>query len=132
MKAFVTKRHKTAFLFLLAILMLIVSCPFKRLLQSDSSLLASAQRSIKWSGADRNAAAYSNTSCCIQKQKITLIKLVVSKQEVPAPDFVAENNLQTGFAIPYFLSGTELLYAASDSSSFTSLPIFLKHRRLLI
>lgn len=112
--------------------MLVVSCPFKRLLQSDSNAQTSTQQSARWNGTDRKAAVYKNANCCAQKQKITLVKLVVSKQDVPSPHVVAGDNLQTGFAIPYFLSGTEKLHAQCFASSPSPLPLFLQHRRLLI
>lgn len=131
-KSVITNKGKTALLFLLAVLMLIVSCPFKRLLQTDSNIQASSQSSVKWSGAERKVAAYQNACSCAQKQKITLVKFEVSKQKLPASDFLADQNGQTGFSLQYFLSGLEKNYSPSASTSVSSLPLFLHHRRLLI
>jgi hypothetical protein len=126
-----TNKGKTAFLFLLAILMLVVSCPFKRLLQTENNGQTS-QQSVKWNGAERKATTYQNACSCAQKQKITLVKIEISKQKLPAPEFFAEQNLQNGFSIHYFLSGSEKQYPLFSASSPSSLPLFLQHRRLLI
>lgn len=126
-----TTKGRTALLFLLAVLMLVVSCPFKRLLQTENNSQTSPQ-SVKWNGAERKVAAYQNTCNCAKKQKITLVKIEISKQKLPAPEFIAEQNFQTGFSIHYFLSGTEKQYPFFSASSPSSLPLFLQHRRLLI
>jgi hypothetical protein len=128
--AFATNKGRTAFLFLLAVLMLVVSCPFKRLLQAENNLQTS-QQSVKGNGAERKVATYQNACSCAQKQKITLVKFEIGKQQLPVPEFLAEYNFQTGFSIPYFLSGTEKQYQLFSATS-PSLPLFLQHRRLLI
>lgn len=126
-----TAKGRTALLFLLAALMLVASCPFKRLLQTENNSQTS-QPSVKWNGAERKVAAYQSDCPCAKKQKITLVKFDISKQKLPAPEFIAEKNFQTGFSIHYFLSGTEKQYPFFSASSPSSLPLFLQHRRLLI
>ena len=129
-KAVVESKGGKRLFFLLAILMLVVSCPFKRLLINSPEQQISWQSSSKWKSAEKKIAAEKNLSCCLQKQKQTLVNQVVSKQEIPAPDFVASPASQKGFAIPYFLSGTKtsLFFAIS----LDPLPLFLTNRRLLI
>lgn len=131
-KVVAANKGKTALLFLLATLMLVVSCPFKRLLQTESNAQASSPSSTKWNGADRKVAAYQAACSCAQKQKITLVKIDVSKQKLPASDFLADQNGQTGFSLHYFLSGLEKEYNPVASTSVPPLPLFLQHRRLLI
>lgn len=126
-----TNKGRTAFLFLLAVLMLVVSCPFKRLLQTENTG-QSSQQSVKWNGAERKVAAYQSDCSCAKKQKITLVKFEVSNQQLPTPEFLAEQNYPTGFSIHYFLSGTKKQYQHFSSSIPSSLPLFLQHRRLLI
>lgn len=130
-KAGTISKSRTAFLFLLSLLMLLVSCPFKRLLQTENNLRTS-QQSVKWNGAERKVAAYQNGCSCAQKQRITLVKFEINKRKLPAPEFLAEQNFQTGFSLHYFLSGTEKQYQLFSASSPSSLPLFLQHRRLLI
>jgi hypothetical protein len=131
-KALATNKGRTALLFLLTVLMLVVSCPFKRLLQIESNPQAAAQSSVKWNSADRKVATYQTGCSCAKKQKITLVKFEVNKQTLPASDFLADQNFQTGFSLHYFLSGLETQYSHSAFTSFPPLPLFLQHRRLLI
>jgi hypothetical protein len=130
-KEMAATRGKISFLFLLSILMLVVSCPFKRLIQTENNFQASTQQSIKWNDTE-SQTANKNTSCCVQKQKIILAKPVISKQQLPGSDILANQNLLTGFAIHYFLSGTEKTGNPYIISSVSPLPIFLRHRRILI
>lgn len=116
---------------MLALLMLVVSCPVKRLLQSGNNLQTS-QQSVKWNGAERQVAAYHNACSCAKKQKITLVKFEISKQKLLVPEFLAAQNFQSGFPLHYFLNGTEKQYQRFFASSPSSLPLFLQHRRLLI
>lgn len=127
-----TNRGRTALLFLLALLMLVVSCPFKRLLQADSSARVVAHPSPKINGLDRQTAAFEVKFCCAQKQKITLVKTESSQQEVKIPDYISSQDGQTGFALHYYLSGTEKHDRYIEPASLISLPLFLQHRRLLI
>ena len=125
-------RGKTAFLFLLALLMLVVSCPFKRLLQADSHTRVAAHPSPKRNGIESQTAAYDAKFCCAQKQKITLVTTDSKEQKLQALDFISAQHVQTGFALHYFLSGTEKHFSNVEPALVSSLPLFLQHRRLLI
>jgi len=126
------RKHITVLLFTLSMLMLVGSCPFKRLLQHHIQTQASTQMPVKWNSPQQKRAAYGNTSCCSLKQKTTLAKTTITKHEVPSPHFFADMNVPSGFAIYYFLNGTDNRYNHSASLSLSSLPLFLQHRRLLI
>ncbi len=117
---------------MLSLLMLVVSCPFKRLLQEESNHRLTAQPSPKSNGIDRQVAAYEAKFCCAQKQKITLVKTDSKEQKIQAPDFISAQHVQAGFALHYFLSGTEKHFSNVEPTSVSSLPLFLQHRRLLI
>ena len=130
--ALIKNKGKTAFLFLLAALMLVVSCPFKRLLQAENNLPASTHQSIKGNNAERQGSQYKNISCCAQKQQITIAKSAISKQQLPATDFLESKNFQHSFAIYYFLNGTDKHYSYPVTTSISSSSLFLQHRRLLI
>lgn len=132
LRTYATTKGKLAFLFLLATLMLVVSCPVKRLLQAQSSVQAWAQKSVKWNGAGRQETVHKNTSCYVQKQKITRVEIAVSNQEQQTPGFSSDQNVQAGFGLHYFLSGTEMHASSAISTSVSPLPLFLQHRRLLI
>lgn len=130
-KEFAANKGKTPFLFLLAALMLVVSCPFKRLLQAENNVQATAKQSIRGNSAERQGTAYKNISCCTQKQNITLANPVLSTQKLQAPDLLIDQH-KSGFSIHYFLSGTKKQSEAIAISSLYPLPLFLQHRRLLI
>lgn len=130
--AWATKKGRSALVLLLAVLMLVVSCPFKRLLQAETGVQTTAQKTIKRQGAEQTAAVVQQNVCCGQKQKITLVQLHDNKQELPATDFVAYLDHQAGFAIQYFLSGTGNAPTALRVPAPSLLPLFLQHRRLLI
>ncbi|RPD51173.1 hypothetical protein [Paracnuella aquatica] len=130
--AWATKRGRSALVLLLAVLMLVVSCPFKRLLRAETGVQTNAQKTIKRQCAEQTAAVVQHNVCCGQKQKITLVQLHDNKQELPAADFVADLDRQAGFAIQYFLSGTDEAIQTAISSAPSLLPLFLQHRRLLI
>jgi hypothetical protein len=131
-KVIMPMKGKSAFLFLIAILMLVVSCPFKRLLQAENNIQAFAQQSTKWNNTISQGITSNSSSCCSQKLKTTLVNPDKTKQQLTGPDIVSTRNLQTGFTIHYFLSGAERLYKPFPSSSVSSLPLFLQHCRLLI
>lgn len=131
-KALATNKGRSAFLFLLALLMLVVSCPFKRLLQADNNTRVAAHPSPRTNGIDRQTAAYETKSCCVQKQKITLVNADGKDQNVKAPEFISTQDGQTGFALHYFLNGTEKQFSPVGPTNLSSFPLFLQYRRLLI
>lgn len=125
-------KGKKAFLFLIAILVLVFSCPFKRLLQAENNIQAFAQQSLRWNKTVTQDKTNKGTTCCSQKSKTTLVSQDHFMQQVPGPDVLYIQNIHTGFGIHYFLSGTESIYKPFTSNPVSSLPLFLQHRRLLI
>lgn len=123
-----------ALMFALAVMLLVVSCPLKRLLQnnfvSNSSSAVKGQTNINHrTGADYSAFANS----CADKKEIILAKPDLFKQsELLVPLYLSNIIRRPGFTINYFLSGTNYNYAFLVSSHYSTLPLFLQHLRLLI
>jgi hypothetical protein len=130
-KALSTNKGRTAFLFLLAVLMLVSSCPFKRLLQTENKL-QSSQQPVKLNGDARKISEYQNSSNCTQKPNITLSEFNPGKQQVPAHSLLTEQDFQSDLSIHYFLSGTQKQHSSNVPYPPSSVPLFLQHRCLLI
>lgn|GEM_PF-3422954 len=125
----------TALMFAFAVMLLIVSCPLKRLLQNNfvfnsSSVVKTNLTNINQrAGADHIATA----NCCAVKKKTVLVKLDLSQQcKLPVPIYQSNITGYPGFDINYFLSGVSYRYGILVSSDLSAPPLFLQHRRLLI
>ena len=124
------QRFTSAILFALAILIIVVSCPLKRMLNST----ASASPRIAYVSVNQSisVAAPSQVSCCALKAKVTLLHAELKAQETPLPVPLIASISWSGFYIPYCLSGTPQTYYATATCLSFNLPLFLQHRRLLI
>lgn len=138
MNARVAKYHPfhrklyAAGVFTLALLILVVTCPLKRMMQGGAP--GSAVQKFSRSTVHPSAATYATaTSCCALKNKEPLIQSSVIKLGGPSPaGIVPYLVVVQGFAIHYFLStvdNTALSYLPTPS---LSLPLFLQHLRLRI
>lgn len=140
MNARVTKYHSSrsklyaAGVFTLALLILVVTCPLKRMVQGNLTANTSAQKFHRATVHQSIATEYTATaSCCALKQKGHLVQGSVLKIGVPSPmGVVPYLTVVQGFGIHYFLSRAdrELPFIAPTAS--LSLPLFLQHLRLLI
>ena len=125
----------TALTFALAMLVLIVSCPVKRLILTNfdstaSSSTKSSQTNI-YKGANIENSATAN--CSIVNDKTDVVKSDISQQhKLPVPLYLSNINNQTGFDINYFLSAINFSGISSVSAQHATLPLFLQHLRLLI
>ena len=118
-------------LFALAFLMLLLSCPIKRVLQQRAAdTWEIASKTSVGPKANRTAAAYSVSVCCDGKKQAvgSSVNAAKYKSNLQVADFYAA---QTGFGIHYFLSRLSA-DAVDQFSASQSLPLFLQHRRLLI
>ena len=122
------KRFSSAPLLMLAILMLIVSCPLKRMLQSNftSSFAAKTNQNSK-----AHTIHAANTSCLALKKKTAAVNANVKRHEAP-PSLLLSDFRKQGFDLLYFLSGDLKKYNSFKTSAPSRLPPFLRHRRLLI
>ena len=124
-----------AFLFALAVLLLVVTCPLKRLLQSNDIVNTSTAKRINQtninSGSSAQRASVENC-CALKKRAVFAHTNLVQKVKLSSPLNVSTLFTETGFDIHYSLSRikNEAAYVVSPNTS--SLPIYLQHLRLLI
>ncbi len=124
----------TAVMFALAMLVLIVSCPVKRLLLTNfNSTASSSQKSNQNIYQGVNIENNATADCSVENDKTDVIKSDVSQQhKLPLPLYLSNINNQAGFDINYFLSGISYNITQSIASQHATLPLFLQHLRLLI
>jgi hypothetical protein len=124
------RKAKTAFFFVMALLMLIISCPVKRMVNAGRQVPTATQQAAKIIDNRQQIESYAERSCCIEKYERTAAStesISFQANQDPHMDFI-----QTGFAIHHYLSTIHHQYNYTEKSASTSLPIFLRHRRLLI
>lgn len=122
--------------FVLAVLLLVFSCPLKRLLLTSAGVTTSyvsPARTTQTNINQRSSSDNNLVSCEVASSKVNFINIGATLQfKIPVllnNDFIAE---QTGFRINYFLSGLSLEPLPLVISSSLSVPLFLQHRGLLI
>ena len=124
-----------ALLFALAVILLVVSCPLKRLLQSNDIVnTATATRTNQTninSGSSTQRAAIENC-CAIKKKAVFAQTNLVQKVKLSSPLYVSNLFAERGFDIHYSLSRIKNNPAYVVSSNASSLPLYLQHLRLLI
>lgn len=124
-----------ALTFALAITVLVLSCPLKRLLQSDSIFNASNETKTGQTKINQRTSVHYNFTdkCSIAAENAVLIKPAVTQQhKLRLPLYLSNISAQTGFDINYFLSGINYSRTQSVSSQHSTFPLFLQHLRLLI
>jgi flagellar biogenesis protein FliO len=125
------QRASSAILFALAIVVIVVSCPLKRML---NSVTPSASPRIAYVSVSQgtSVATPSQVSYCALKAKVTLLGAELKAQQTPLPLPLIASIRLSGFDIPYFLSGTPQTYHTTETVLSSNLPLYLEHRRLLI
>lgn len=120
--------------FTLALLMLVVTCPLKRMVKGHHTVSTSAQKFHRVTVQQSVATEYTAmASCCALKERAQVIQGSTVKLSVPSPNSIVPYlTIVQGFGIPYFLSRAD-----DESPSFTpaaslSVPLFLHHLRLRI
>jgi uncharacterized protein (UPF0333 family) len=124
-----------AFLFALAVLLLVVSCPLKRLLPSNYVVYNStATRTNQTNISTRSAAQLASIeNCCAIKKKAVFVQSnLVQEIKLSSPLYVSNLYTERGFDIHYSLSRIKNKPAYLVSSNTSSLPLFLQHLRLRI
>jgi uncharacterized protein (UPF0333 family) len=124
----------SALLFSLALLLLIDSCPLKRLLKNTfSANSTSATKGNQTNINEPTVTNYSNSvnSCAVSEKPVFTIDL---SQQVNLHTPVYFQNIinEPGYNTHYFLSRINYSYNPSSASFNSSLPLFLQHLRLLI
>lgn len=140
MKASVTpyqsSRRKlyAAGVFALALLMLVVTCPLKRMVQGHHTVSTSAQKFHRATVQQSAAIEYTATaSCCALKERAQVIQGSTVKLGVSSPNSIMPFlTIVQGFGIHYFLSRVDQGFPSFTTAASLSLPLFLQHLRLRI
>lgn len=126
-----------ALIFALAILVLLVSCPVKRLVltnfdsTSTSSSHTKSSRTNSYQG--NNVEINATATCSIEKDKSDVVESDISqKHKLHLPLYLANINAQSGFNINYFLSRIDFGSITSIYAQHVTLPLYLQHLRLRI
>lgn len=125
-------RISSVILFSLALMLLVFSCPLKRLLTLPATH-TSAIRTNQTNQPEKNNPDQDNgiNSCSVKKDG-QLVKLTVSKEIKSFPRVLSNHNFHYGsFSNPYYLTATIGRFKTGNSVFF-SLPLFLRHSSLLI
>ncbi|KIC90289.1 hypothetical protein HY58_09950 [Flavihumibacter sp. ZG627] len=130
-KYFTHCRFSLAGIFVMAVLLLCVSCPLKRVLQANfktSSLAGSKQESNRHI---KSTTSISTDACA------TVTEQVIVSEKASQQNLLTSFNLPAatageGFAIHYYLCGTASVFADCKLFHLSALPIFLQQQRLLI
>ena len=131
---FAKAKVSSALLFSLAFLLLIVSCPLKRFLKNSFSATSTSATKGNQSNINQHTVTnYSNAfnSCAVSEEPIFTTDL---SQQVKLQTPVYFQNIinEHGYNTHYFLSRINYSYNSSSESISSSLPLFLRHLRLLI
>ena len=124
----------TALTFGLAMLVLIVSCPIKRLLLTNfNSTTSSSQKSNQNIYQGANIENNATATCSVENDKTAVVQSDLTQQHnLPLPLYLSNINNQTGFDINYFLSGINFSSIPSVYAQHSTTPLFLQHLRLRI
>ena len=129
------KKIGSAALLALAILILVVSCPLKRLLSNNAvSKTPTALESKQTKNNQYLSKLYStNTTCTAQKNE-TLIFQADNSPHKNAEDHIITINIfnNNGYHFHSFLDGIESEFYIAPAPGYNSIPLFIQHRRLLI
>lgn len=130
-KSYVRNKTVTKVFLALSVLILILSCPLKRFLQLNQNTHVSLQQGVKQKAGLTTSVRYSSNCCCSVKQTtIVAQENKFSSHSNPDQSF-AEFTTQSGFDIHYTLSRSKSI-VTDPETKFSSLPLFLQHRSLLI
>ena len=125
-------RISSVILFSLALMLLVFSCPLKKLITHQSAH-TSAIRANQPNHRENNDPDQDNgiNSCSVKKDG-QIVKSTVSKEIKSFPRVLSNHNLHYGsFSNPYYLAATIGRFKTGNSVFF-SLPLFLRHSSLLI
>lgn len=129
------KNVGSAALFALAILILVVSCPLKRLLTNNfSSQTSSHVKSKSTNNTRAFSVFYSNdTTCYTDTDKVAILQADKIQQiNTDVPLFTDNIFNYTGYFIHSFLNGNTANYNIVAVVNYSSLPLFLRHRSILV
>ena len=124
----------STFLFALAVL-LVVSCPLKRILQINVTSNYSPVTKISQTNINKSTDAdfgASDTCCALKKKTLFDKSTLTQKVQRVIPFYFSDVTNATGFNINHYLSRMHRQPAYVISSPHSSLPSYLQHLRLRI
>lgn len=122
----------TPALFVLAFLVLFLSCPIKKILQTEISVQASPRAAQSLTASQTGVNYLAASSCCLEK-KIAVINDAVRQDQLPAiSESVHSVFSETGHQLFYYLSGLQKVGPSSSRLTSFSVPLFLRQSKLLI
>lgn len=122
----------SAFLFALAVLLLVVSCPLKRVLQVNVTFNSSPATRTNQTNISQQTNAGFGATCAVKKKTLFVEPGLIQKVQIAIPFYFSNVANATGFDINHYLSRIHCQPAYVVSSNTSSLPIYLQHLRLLI
>ena len=125
----------TALLVVLSVVLLVVSCPLKRILQNDFTARSSSPVRTNQTNINLATASdyYALADGCGIKQQVTFGKFNLSqKVNIPISTALSYISTQSGFGLNYFLSRISFKNTILSASIPSLLPLFLQHLLLLI
>lgn len=126
---------QTAFLFVLAVMLLVVSCPLKRVLQNEFTAGPSSPVRTNQTNINQASASdyYTIADGCWNNQKVIVTTFNLSQQvSLSASINLSYIPVQPGFDIHYSLSRIKNKDAYVVSFNTSSLPLYLQQLRLRI
>lgn len=128
-------RFFSALMITVAAIVLIVSCPLKRLLVNNFVSQRSVSSRSNQTNINQPANIFnnSNKSCFVFKSKTTVVNAGVSQQyKIIAPVFTFNIFDHTGYWLQSFLNRASPFYKTVSCADISPLPLFLRHRSILI
>lgn len=129
------KNIVSAALFALAMLVLVISCPLKRLLTNNYVSQSSTLPKSNQTSSNQYATILNSihTNCCFAKNKISFFQDEKShSQNIYIPTFCTIISNDTEHYFHSFLDGNKQNYKFAANAEQHVLPLFLQHRSLLI
>lgn len=137
------KRRKTGYqknigsvtLFALAVFVLVISCPLKRLLINSAVSQNSLPSSSNQTKTNQHFSSLfnNNTTCSAERNTTAILQADNNLYEKRTTPLFTENIFNyTDYFIQPFLNGDSADYYLVRDVNYPSLPLFLKHRSLLV
>lgn len=129
------KNIASAGLFAMAMLLLVVSCPFKRLLTNNYSSQTSRHSNSKSTNNTRALSIfYSNDARCYAETDKAAIWQADKIQQIKTATPLFTDNIfnSTGYFIHSFSNGNTDNYNLVSVVKCSSIPLFLRHRSILV
>lgn len=117
----------------LTILIIVVSCPLKRMLQNNVASFTSIQKCDRITTNHTASAHYTKSVyCCASQRKTLFVNAGFTLRQFVSPFYLPGDQNGSSFEIAYLLSRIKRQSDYAIVLKISSFPLFLQHRRLLI